>query len=210
MGIYESSGVNEVRDLAAAAVSLLVTFLLAYITEIMYYPVTAAGIIVGVLAGFILHELGHRFAARALGYQAFFKAWKLGIVLSIASGLLAGLFSLMGLPILPVIAAPGAVYVVPRTLTHVLYTRRDELFISSSGPLMNILITVISLAVTLLATGGVRYVGVLVSRVNAWLALFNLLPIPPLDGFKVARSSVLAWIILAVTAFGLLVISMYM
>jgi len=205
----DSVASHEARDMAIAALALLATFLLAYLPGLSYSPLYVGSIILAVLLGFTLHELGHRFAARALGYYAFFRAWRLGIVLSVLSGLLAGLFSKLNMPIIPIIAAPGAVYVIPRSLMHIVFTRRDELIISSAGPLMNILLAVIGLAVSVVATSDLRVVGLLVSRINAWLAVFNLLPLPPLDGYKIARSSVLAWLAVMIAAGSLLLIANY-
>ncbi len=198
---------GEIRDLTIAAVALLATFLLAYASAIFYSPLLVAGITVGVLLGFLLHELGHRFAARALGYYAFFKAWKLGIILSVLSGLIAGVLSAAGFRLVPIIAAPGAVYVIPRSFMYVVSARRDELIISSAGPLMNILLTVIGLVLFIANLGEISLLGLVISSINAWLAVFNLLPVPPLDGYKIIRSNIVAWIIIMVTAFGLLMVS---
>ncbi|MEM0272858.1 MAG: site-2 protease family protein, partial [Thermoprotei archaeon] len=34
-----------------------------------------------------------------------------------------------------------------------------------------------------------------VMRINAWIAFFNLLPLPPLDGSKIFRRSLIEWLV---------------
>jgi len=68
--------------------------------------------------------------------------------------------------------------------------RRDLAFVSLAGPLTNILLAVF-------AAGGIHLIGdnpsltilrvilMIVADLNLWLAVFNLLPLPPLDGSKI-------------------------
>ncbi|MEM3983774.1 MAG: hypothetical protein QW630_04545 [Sulfolobales archaeon] len=39
-----------------------------------------------------------------------------------------------------------------------------------------------------------------VMRINAWIAFFNLLPLPPLDGSKIFRRSLIEWLVIFVTS----------
>ncbi|RUM92851.1 MAG: site-2 protease family protein, partial [Thermodesulfatator sp.] len=49
--------------------------------------------------------------------------------------------------------------------------------------------------------GGIlRLIGYMGFKINAWLAAFNLLPLPPLDGWKVFSYSLKAWIALMAIA----------
>jgi Zn-dependent protease len=98
-------------------------------------------------------------------------------------------------------AAPGAVYIYSYYLS-----RRENGIISLAGPLTNLAIALIflflSVAVGLRGTpraeilaASLLYFG---TYVNAYLAFFNLLPIPPLDGSKVIAWNFPLWAFLMV------------
>ena len=53
---------------------------------------------IGVGAGFLLHEIGHKFVSMKYGYWAEFKLWPLGLVIALVTAFLGFVF-----------AAPGAV-----------------------------------------------------------------------------------------------------
>ncbi|WP_461866911.1 zinc metalloprotease, partial [Thermococcus sp.] len=129
--------------------------------------------------GFILHELGHRYFARRAGCVAYYRMWKWGLILALATSILsAGRF---------IFAAPGAVYIacLYRDLT-----KEEEAYISAAGPAANM---TLALLFRFLHLGIVSRIGF---QVNSYLALFNLLPFPPLDGWKLLRSNVILWVIL--------------
>ncbi len=190
---------EEAFDFLLAACALMATFLLANFPAIIYTPITIVFVLIGVLSGFLLHELAHRMVARHLGYIAFFKAWKLGLVLSVLSGAFIGIVHTLGIPLpIPIIAAPGAVYIVPSPFRMMFDLRRDELMIAAAGPLTNILIAALALAFA----PYVPYL-VIVAYINAILAAFNLLPLPMLDGLKILRSSFPTWLCLFVVAVAL-------
>lgn len=70
--------------------------------------------------------------------------------------------------------------------------RRDEIMVSLAGPLSNLLLAFLSLVALLTyykmggnMTQGVSLVFKLIIEYNIGFAIFNLLPIPPLDGSKV-------------------------
>jgi len=63
---------------------------------------------------------------------------------------------------------------------------RDTALIALAGPTSNILIAVlISIALHLLPLQPIAYVLIFIMRLNIGLALFNLIPVPPLDGSKI-------------------------
>ena len=130
------------------------------------YSVVVAAFTVG--AGFLLHELAHRFVARHFGKHAEFRANNQMLVLAIV----LAAFS----PI--IFAAPGAVWISGYV------TRRENGIISAAGPFANVVIAAAFLPL-MLVIPGIAYYGFMI---NALLAVFNMLPIPGFDGTKV-----LAW-----------------
>jgi Zn-dependent protease len=140
-----------------------------------------------VLLGFMVHEMAHKFVAQRLSLWAEFR--------SSAGGLGLALLLCIFTPV--VFAAPGAVVIVGNA------TRRDGAVISVAGPLTNILIGFAFLPFVHTGPnppelgpgiGNFWQAGVLVM---ALLAVFNLLPVPPLDGSKIARWSVPVYLAMA-------------
>jgi len=133
---------------------------------------------IAVLSGFMLHELGHKVSAQRSGAWAEFRSYPAGLLMSIV-------FSLLGF----IIALPGAVYI------QGMISRKQNGLISLSGPATNLLLGAgfvlgaVALGDSLLGVG-LYWIG----SINFLLAAFNLLPIPPLDGSKVLRWSVPAYV----------------
>ncbi len=193
----------EKRDFILATIALIAIF-----TIVLYrwgYNVkdlrVLLGIALGVSTGFLLHELAHREIARRLGYIACFKAWTLGLLIAI-------MLSITGI----VIAAPGAVYVGPkigwRFIIDKERLRKDEFYIALAGPLTNIIFAIISMILLMVKPLAITF-GI-VFTINASLAFFNLLPLPMLDGFKVAKGNLIVWIFLFLIAlimfFGMIIL----
>ena len=85
-------------------------------------------------------------------------------------------------------------------------TYEENRKISIAGPIVNIVLALIALFLTLslrsyltMENAGMMYIVlltlVLTFNVNSFLALFNLLPIPPLDGSKVIQWNLPIYII---------------
>lgn len=172
---------REVGELIIALIASIVAFLPLFRWLIFRRPITKFDILLSVFGaglGIILHEIAHKSTAIKLGYPAYFKLSKLGVMLTFISG------------ILPVkIIMPGEVLVlgVP--------SRRDMGYIALSGPLANIVLAIIFL-LTSMFIKPFRYV----AGINAYIAFFNLLPIPPLDGSKAISSNIALWVIAFVIA----------
>ena len=139
--------------------------------------------LLGMLTGFIFHELSHKFTAQRLGLWSEFRIFPLGLVLSVVMAFFTGF----------VFAAPGAVMF--RGGARAEETGR----IASAGPLANVVVAGVLFAVVPLV-GGVSWGGVnldevliFVCLINALLAVFNLLPVGPLDGRKVLAWNGLVW-----------------
>lgn len=64
-------------------------------------------------------------------------------------------------------------------------TRRENELIVAMGPIVNLTLwAVFSLIAPLLVNETMWWLAITIAQVNLWLALFNLLPITPLDGSK--------------------------
>ncbi len=127
-----------------------------------------------VVASFLFHELAHKFAAQREGLWAEFRLVTWGVILTAIS-----IFS----PFFKIIS-PGVV------LTSG-FTRRESVGkISVAGPIANI-----ALATVLMAASIVTLHPILIYLVafNAWIALFNLIPLGMLDGLKVLQWNKIVW-----------------
>jgi len=142
--------------------------------------------IVTVGLGFILHELSHKAAAIHYGAQAGFKMWPQGLIFML-------LISLLGF----VFAATGAVYIYAKNIT-----RKEYGIISLAGPAANIAIAIVFVAFYLYLPSNLLKVNVwmLGAYINALLALFNMIPIYPLDGSKIMAWNFFVWLGTAVIA----------
>ncbi len=179
----------EVRDILIAWLGLGVAFSFALsgggLTLILgntgisladaFYLVAISLVTVG--TGFVFHELSHKFVAQRYGYWAEFRMWPLGLVLALVTSLLGFIF-----------AAPGATYISGTDISQSQNGR-----ISLAGPLTNVAIAALFLPFWLFGGGIWVAVGTIGVRINVFLALFNMLPIGPLDGSKVYRWNLPVW-----------------
>jgi Zn-dependent protease len=137
-----------------------------------------------------IHEAAHAWAADKLGDPTARLLGRLTInpgahIDPIGTLLLPGIAILTGLPII------GWAKPVPVNLHQLRHPRRDFMYIAAAGPASNLLQAVI-LAGAAWATfpGGLErsFAGLLLFQgvfLNVLLALFNLIPVPPLDGGNV-------------------------
>jgi Zn-dependent protease len=143
-----------------------------------------------VTLGFAFHEIAHKLTAQHFGAISFFKAWIFGLVFSLFSSFLGVL-----------IAIPGA------TVVRGWLNKKEDGIVSIAGPAWNVFIGLVCVLLAI-AFPKIEEVFVFVGFVNLWLAFFNMLPIPPLDGSKVLRwnkavyISSMAVIIILVLYFG--------
>lgn len=173
---------QELEDLAVSYVVLLLLFSNFELRNMPY-------VALAVFTAFVFHELAHRQVAKKYGYIAFYKRWDTGILIALLLGILGKM--IFGHAI--VFAALGAVYIYA---PYQYWSDREaEGWISLSGPLANIMVGVVALILLKTVPLPIHAMVSLyyTSIVNFWIAFFNLLPFPPLDGYKVIKWNAGYW-----------------
>ncbi len=184
--VYKFSDIEK-QDLLKAwlAITLAFSILRVGLSGLFQQPqiLVAIGITVGL--GFVLHELAHKFVAQRFGMWAEFRADEMMLILAILMPLVTSF----------VFAAPGAVVIAG-------YGSQEQSGkIALAGPLMNLLIAILFLGLAFVTTSlnlnlpyFLRTILALGFQINAWLALFNLIPFGPLDGAKILKWSQSIWL----------------
>ncbi len=136
--------------------------------------------------GFLLHEIAHKFVAQKYGCWAEFRADDRMLIFAIIGAMFFGF----------VFAAPGAV------LIRGYVTLKKNGIISLAGPMTNIILAIIflMLKLVLLPTAIVSLVLNYGFQINAFIALFNLVPFMNFDGAKIFRWNKIIYTITAVVA----------
>ena len=138
--------------------------------------------------GFALHEMAHKFVAQKYGCWAEFRYSTQGLLFALVLAIAVGVL----------FAAPGAVYIVGAI------DKRQNGIISIAGPLTNVAVTLAMIPMYLWGGDWLSIIAYWVIFFNVLLALFNMIPIMPLDGAKVLKWNIPLYVVSLVAMGGLL------
>ena len=159
----------------------------------------AAALIVPLIFAIVFHEVAHGLMARALGDPTAEERGRLSLnplrhVDPIGTVVLPGILALAHLPVF------GWAKPVPVVAERLRHPRRDMMLVGAAGPGSNLIMAAIAalvLGIVLRPYGAVQepsgVIGFIVLNlfnfisINVFLALFNLLPIPPFDGSHIVE-----------------------
>ncbi len=159
----------------------------------------AAALILPLVIAIVFHEVAHGWTARALGDPTAAELNRLSLnplrhVDPVGTVVLPGMLALAGLPVF------GWAKPVPVVAARLGNPRRDMMIVAAAGPASNFVLAAIGavllglLAQTFAGAGNApAVVGFLAQNlvnflaINVFLALFNLLPVPPFDGSHIVE-----------------------
>lgn len=152
-------------------------------------PLTIVLVVVILIFSVVVHEVAHGYAALWMGDTTAQYAGRLTLnplkhLDFLGSFLIPVLFSFSGMIF-------GWAKPVPYNPYNLRNRRWGELLVAIAGPVSNILLAIIFGIIIRVIGGGssevtdLVFVAALIVQVNIVLAIFNLIPIPPLDGSKI-------------------------
>ena len=161
--------------------------------------IQAAALILPLIFAIVFHEVAHGLMARALGDPTAAQRGRLSLnplrhVDPVGTVILPGILALAHLPVF------GWAKPVPVVAERLRHPRRDMMLVGAAGPGSNLIMAAIAaivLGIVMRPYGGAQEPGGLVGfivlnlfnfiSINVFLALFNLLPIPPFDGSHIVE-----------------------
>jgi len=175
---------DEIKDIVVSTLAIAFVFSYPNFENFFIYLIT-------IVIAFILHELAHKFVAIKFHCAAVYEMWPMGLLFGL-------FFMFLGIKIL----APGAVVIRPYKFGRwgfrtARLTVPEMGLIALAGPAVNLFFALIFFVIP-------GSIASFISSVNAWLAFFNLIPIPPLDGSKVVQWKGWVWFLFIVIAFVLM------
>ena len=177
---------EEIRDIIISVIFIAVIFWV-YLFEFPSIVGLFSSLVI-VFFSFFLHEMGHKFAARRLVCIATYRIWPIGFLI----GLVSIVFGMIGAGI--VFIAVGAVEIMPYSFGRwgfkvVKLGQKEMGVITLAGVGLNIFF-----AVFFKLFPGTIFEKL--SYFNGLYAVFNLIPIPPLDGTKIFVWKEWLWVLL--------------
>ncbi len=127
---------------------------------------------------FLSHEIAHKLVAQHYGLWAEFRLTTFGALITLIS-----IFS----PFFKIIS-PGAVMIAGAA-------DKDTVGKTAvAGPTTNLTLSIVSFVLYMYLSGPFSTVALLSAAFNAWIALFNLIPLGILDGWKVFSWDKIVWV----------------
>jgi Zn-dependent protease len=185
----------ELRDIAISVFILSIAFAVMFNVRGNDFNILQLLAISAVIVclSFVAHEMAHKFTAQRFGAWAEYRMFPIGLMFAL-------LMSFFGI----IFAAPGVVYIRGQI------DKRMNGIISAAGPGINIILGVSALAVALLTTGTISYIFWIMASINAFFAVFNMLPIMPFDGSKIFKWNVPIYLVMLASAVALLAVVLFM
>jgi len=141
---------------------------------------------------FLLHEIAHKLMAQHYGLWAEFRLTTFGALITLIS-----IFS----PLFKIIS-PGAVMIAG------VADKETVGKTAVAGPVTNLALSIISFAVYPLLPAPFAEIALLSAAFNAWIAVFNLIPLGILDGWKVFSWNKIIWAIVFITSVALVALTL--
>ncbi|HEY6674575.1 MAG TPA: site-2 protease family protein [Rubrobacteraceae bacterium] len=143
-------------------------------------PAAAVALLLGLVVGVVVHEAAHAYSAYLLGDDTAYRAGRVTLNPAAHLDLLGSIMFLM--------AGFGWGKPTPVVTSKLRGGVLGPVAVAAAGPLSNLLIVAVCAALYLLPpfqSGYLQVIALLAAFGNALLFVFNLIPIPPLDGAKV-------------------------
>ncbi|MEM0373620.1 MAG: hypothetical protein QXO96_03610, partial [Sulfolobales archaeon] len=143
------------------------------------------------------HEVAHRQVARMNGCNSRFVLSFTGFIVTFFINLVMGLIGFG-----PIIFISGYTSSSCRFFS---LSKDLEGKIALAGPLINIIIAILSIILLRFTTGITSIFLILLVTFNSFVAFFNLLPLGQLDGYKIFRWNVVIWSIMFIISIVLII-----
>ena len=143
-------------------------------------PAAAVALLLGLVVGVVVHEAAHAYSAYLLGDDTAYRAGRVTLNPAAHLDLLGSMMFLM--------AGFGWGKPTPVVTSKLRGGVLGPVAVAAAGPLSNLLIVAVCAALYQLPpfeSGYLQIIVLLAAFGNALLFVFNLIPIPPLDGAKV-------------------------
>lgn len=143
-------------------------------------PAAAVALLLGLVVGVVVHEAAHAYSAYLLGDDTAYRAGRVTLNPASHLDLLGSMMFLM--------AGFGWGRPTPVNTSKLKWGVLGPVAVAAAGPASNLLIVAACAALYLLPAfqaGYLQLIVLLAAFGNALLFVFNLIPIPPLDGAKV-------------------------